>query len=150
TLGQAHERSGQFSERSRRGTEFASWPAEAQGALQMNAHKRRAYILGAGVSGLVTAWRLLERGWTVEVFEKETTYGGMSRTWKWRDFLVDVGPHLFHTPDPAMADFWEKEFGDLFTKGDFYSANVKGDSFSEFHPYPLSYEGLNRFPTDTR
>ena len=55
---------------------------------------RHAYILGAGVSGLVTAWKLLERGWEVDVFEREPFYDGMARTWKWREFLLDVGPHL--------------------------------------------------------
>ncbi|MGA1199684.1 MAG: NAD(P)-binding protein [Candidatus Latescibacterota bacterium] len=32
--------------------------------------KRKAYILGAGVSGLVSGWKLLEKGWDVEIIEK--------------------------------------------------------------------------------
>ncbi len=112
--------------------------------------KKKAFILGAGVSGLVTAWKLLERGWDVEIFEKEKAYGGMSRSWKWNEFIVDVGPHLFHTPDQQMADFWEKEFGDLFIKGDFWCCNVKGDTFKEYYPYPLSYEGIAQYPKELR
>lgn len=77
---------------------------------------RKAFIIGAGVSGLVTGWKLLERGWDVEVFEREPYYGGMARTWRWGDFLIDVGPHLYHTPDPLIAEIWEREFGDLFVK----------------------------------
>ncbi len=112
--------------------------------------KRKAIILGAGVSGLVTAWKLLECGWDVELLEKENAYGGMSRSWKWKEFIVDVGPHLFHTPDPQMADFWEKEFGDLFVKGEYWCCNVKGTKFDEYYSYPLSYEGIADFPKDVR
>ena len=107
---------------------------------------RKAFIIGAGVSGLVTGWKLLERGWDVEVFEREPYYGGMARTWRWGDFLIDVGPHLYHTPDPLIAETWEREFGDLFVKGDFWCKNVKGDSFDEHYEYPLSYEALARYP----
>ena len=82
--------------------------------------RRKAYILGAGVSGLVTGWKLLEAGWDVAIFEKEKFYGGMARTWRWKDYLLDVGPHIYHTPDPAIAEFWDKEFGDLFVKRDFW------------------------------
>ncbi|MCG3204421.1 MAG: hypothetical protein KCHDKBKB_01136 [Elusimicrobia bacterium] len=110
--------------------------------------KRKAYILGAGVSGLVTAWKLLERGWEVEIFEKEPFIAGMSRTWRWGDFLVDVGPHLFHTPDPQMAEFWESEFGDLFVKDDYRCCNVKGKNFDEYYPYPLSYESIAKYPKE--
>jgi protoporphyrinogen oxidase len=112
--------------------------------------KPKAVILGAGVSGLVSAWRLLERGWQVEIFEKETAYGGMSRSWRWKEFIIDVGPHLFHTPDPEMAEFWEREFGDLFVKGDFWCCNVKGDKFEQYYYYPLSYEGFSKYPKEIR
>ncbi|HLF88185.1 MAG TPA: N-acetylneuraminate synthase family protein [Anaerolineales bacterium] len=110
----------------------------------------KAYILGAGVSGLVTGWKLLERGWDVEIIEREPFYGGMARTWRWKEFLLDVGPHLYHTPDSQIADFWEREFGDLFVKGDFWCKNVKGSNFDEYYEYPLSYESIFRYPADLR
>lgn len=108
---------------------------------------QRAFILGAGVSGLVTAWKLLERGWRVEIIEREPFYGGMSRTWRWGEFLVDVGPHIYHTPDAQLAEFWEQEFGDLFNKGEFYCKNVRGRNFDEWYDYPLSYEAISTYPS---
>jgi sialic acid synthase SpsE/protoporphyrinogen oxidase len=116
----------------------------------MDPSSRTAYILGAGVSGLVTGWKLLERGWNVEIIEREPFYGGMARTWKWNDFLIDVGPHLFHTPDPVVVEFWEREFGDLFVKGAFCCKNVRGDKFDEYYEYPISYESISRYPADLR
>ncbi len=112
--------------------------------------QRRAYILGAGVSGLVTGWKLLERGWEVEIVEKEPFYGGMARTWRWKEFFLDVGPHIYHTPDPKLAEFWEQEFGDLFVKGEFWCKNVKGPNFDQCYDYPLSYESISRYPSDSR
>ena len=44
--------------------------------------KRKAYILGSGVSGLVTGWKLLERDWDIEIIEREPYYDGMSRMWR--------------------------------------------------------------------
>src|SRR3989344_3946754 len=108
--------------------------------------KRKAIILGAGPLGLVTAWKLLENGWKVEIYEKQNIVGGLCRTWRWRDFLVDAGPHIYHTPDPQLAKFWETEFGDLFVKGEFWCKNVSGDQFEEYWDYPLSWESISRYP----
>ncbi len=112
--------------------------------------KKRAVILGAGPVGLVTAWKLLENGWSVEIYEKLSIVGGLCRTWKWQDFLVDAGPHIYHTPDQELAGFWEKEFGDLFIKGEFWCKNVKGDAFNEYWDYPLSWESISRYPVELK
>lgn len=112
--------------------------------------KKKAIILGAGPAGLVTAWKLLENGWDVELYEKLSIVGGMCRTWKWGEFLVDVGPHILHTPEPQLARFWEEAFGDLFAKGEFRCKNVKGENFDVYYDYPISWEGISRFPADLK
>ena len=107
---------------------------------------KKVIIIGAGPIGLITAWKLIENGWSVKIFEKNSMVGGMCRTWKWNDFLVDTGPHIFHTPDIQLAKFWESEFGDLFIKGDFWCKNVGGNDYSEYWDYPLSWESISRYP----
>ena len=109
--------------------------------------KRTAFVIGAGPVGLVTAWELLKNGLDVKIFEKQNIVGGMCRTWKWNDYLVDTGPHIFHTPDKNLQKFWEKQFGDLFVKGEFWCKNVGGDGFKEYWDYPLSWESIARYPT---
>jgi len=109
-------------------------------------NNKNAIVLGAGPVGLVTAWQLLENGYSVKIFEKSDLVGGMCRTWKWNDFLVDTGPHIFHTPDKKLSEFWEDNFSDLFIKGDFWCKNVAGKNFEEYWDYPLSWESISRYP----
>ena len=118
----------------------------------MNSEKieKNAYILGAGPIGLITANELLNNGYNVTIFEKNSIVGGLCRTWKWEDFLVDTGPHIFHTPDSNLSKYWEKEFGDLFVKGNFWCQNVKGDKFDEYWDYPLSWESISKYPSDLK
>ena len=74
----------------------------------------------------------------------------MCASYKWDDFTLDIGPHIFHTPDKKLADFWQHEFGEVLTEGRFYCQNVKGENFNEFYNYPLSWEELANFSKDKR
>jgi len=112
--------------------------------------EKRAIILGAGGVGLICAWKLLEEGWSVDIYEATSQVGGMCKTWKWGDFLLDTGPHIYHTPDENLAKFWESEFGDLFIKREFWCKNVKGDDFKQYWDYPLSWESISRYPKELK
>ena len=80
---------------------------------------KKAIILGAGPAGLVTGWLLSKSGWIVEIYEKNKVVGGMCRSWKWKNNILDTGPHIFHTPDKNMWNFWNKNFGHLLIRGEF-------------------------------
>ena len=107
--------------------------------------KKKAIILGTGPTGLITAWKLLEKGWKVLLIEKNSTSGGLCRSWSERGFILDTGPHIFHTPDIELKNFWKKNFKDLLVEGKFYCKNVKGKNFEGYYDYPFSIEALNKF-----
>ncbi len=111
---------------------------------------KSAIILGAGPIGLVTAWQLLKNGWNVKIYEKGSDVGGMCRSWNWDEFILDTGPHIFHTPNKDMQYLWESNFGHLMQKGDFWCKNVTGDNFDTFWDYPLSWESISKYPTNLK
>jgi len=107
--------------------------------------KNRVIILGSGPTGLITAWKLLEKGLDVLIIEKNSNSGGLCRSWRHNGFILDTGPHIFHTPDEELKKFWKSNFKDLLIEGKFYCKNVKGENLDEFYDYPLSKEALNNF-----
>ena len=118
--------------------------------MKKSVDKKKAYILGAGPIGLVCGWKLAESGYDVTLYERSRRVGGMCSSWQWKDFTLDVGPHIFHTPDKVLTEFWKREFGHLMQEGEFYCQNVQGESFDKYYNYPLSWEELSNFPNKDR
>ena len=112
----------------------------------------RVFILGAGMSALSTAEKLLQNGVKdVTLIEQATEPGGVSRSFSWAGFEYnDYGPHIWHTPDTSLAKEWENRFGELFVKGKFWGKNVIGAAPGEYIDYPLSYETILGFDEDLR
>jgi sialic acid synthase SpsE/protoporphyrinogen oxidase len=111
---------------------------------------KRVIIIGAGPSALVTAKGLAEKGWNVEIFEALDRVGGLCRSFKWNEYIVDIGPHIFHTSDKKLENFWKKSFGDLLVEGTYWSQNVQGEKFDEFYDYPLSWESISTYPKNIK
>lgn len=67
-------------------------------------------IVGAGISGISCGRMLQEEGYTVQVFEKAPSPGGLVRCTKEEGNLFHrVGGHVFNTKIPKVADwFWSK------------------------------------------
>lgn len=101
------------------------------------------YILGAGITGLVTAYELLKKGCDVTILEKDSQVGGLAKTLIWHDIPIDLGPHIYHTPDQDILDYWLKEFDGLFLERDHWSKNFKN---GEYFDYPISHEFINTLP----
>jgi sialic acid synthase SpsE/protoporphyrinogen oxidase len=112
----------------------------------------RVYVLGAGMSGLATAEKLLELGITdVTIIEQGAEAGGLARSFEWGGFANnDLGPHIWHTPNQSLAQEWAERFGDLLVKGQFWGKNVVGEAPGKYIDYPLSYETLKNFDTETQ
>jgi len=51
-------------------------------------------VVGAGVSGLLSALSLSKEGKSVLVLEKEGYVGGVCRSYKVQGYTVDTGPHI--------------------------------------------------------
>lgn len=65
--------------------------------------KQKFVIAGAGIAGLTLAYELCKSGADVTVIEKESSVGGLARSFSYDSgYTFDAGPHRFYTESPAV------------------------------------------------
>ncbi len=106
---------------------------------------KKYYILGAGVSGLTLAYELLKKGQEVILIEKSSQVGGLAKTIQWNGVEVDLGPHIYHTPDKDIENYWLKEFKGLFHEKEHWGKNLKE---GKLYDYPISKEFIESLPQE--
>jgi phytoene desaturase len=78
--------------------------------------KKKILVIGAGFSGLSTATSLADRGYEVEILEKNSMAGGRARVFSAQGFTFDMGPSWYWMPD-----IFETYFGKFGKKpSDYY------------------------------
>lgn len=65
-------------------------------------------VIGAGPTGLSAALRVLQidPSVVVDVYETSFAVGGLSRSFRLFDHIVDLGPHRFFTQNQKIMNFW--------------------------------------------
>ena len=71
----------------------------------------RVAVLGAGPAGLAAAWRLVQDGHEVDVFEREGRVGGQSATTESDGFRLDYGPHAYHVRGTRVDALYREMLG---------------------------------------
>jgi hypothetical protein len=72
-------------------------------------------VVGAGLAGLTTAYRLAKDGHSVLVLEQDPDYiGGISRTVDYKGFLFDIGGHRSFSKSKEIVDLWNEILPDDF------------------------------------
>ena len=64
--------------------------------------KNNAIIIGAGISGLTTAFLLKKNGLNVTVLEAENEVGGTMKSKRINDYLVELGPNSALETTPLL------------------------------------------------
>ena len=73
---------------------------------------KKILILGAGITGLSATWKLSEKGYDVEILEMDSLVGGLAKTIKFKNSLVDIGPHSFFSENKEIYDTVKSLFKD--------------------------------------
>ncbi len=60
-------------------------------------------VLGAGPAGITSAWFLSKQGIPVDVIEIKPYVGGISRSFKYKEYWLDYGPHAFHIRNEELT-----------------------------------------------
>ncbi len=72
----------------------------------------RVVIIGAGLTGLSTAYHLEKLGFTdFKIYEKERTIGGLCRSVEQDGFTFDYTGHLLHSSDPYFSTLLKEIVG---------------------------------------
>lgn len=77
--------------------------------------KKKIAIIGAGPAGLTAAYMLCKNGFDVSLFEASNEVGGMAKTIKLWDQLVDLGPHRFFSNNRRVNTLWLEMTGTQYS-----------------------------------
>ena len=103
-------------------------------------------IVGGGVTGLVTAQLLLEKGQSVVVIETLPVVGGLARSYRYDNgYVFDCGPHRFDVGNPNVQAYVERILGNNYTnfprKSEVY---FKG----KYYGWPIKLKNLLQLPKE--
>lgn len=74
-------------------------------------HSARIAVIGGGISGLSVSRMLTEKGYSVVVYEKESSPGGLVRCERVNGILYHrVGGHVFNSRNSQVLDWFWKQF----------------------------------------
>ena len=96
-------------------------------------------VIGAGVTGLATAYELARRGVDVEVFEARDREGGLAGTFRRDGFSFDYGPHEYCTSHPELIELLHEVCGEDLLVVDKRTAQYLG---RRLIPYPFEVSAL--------
>ncbi|OGL46355.1 MAG: hypothetical protein A2161_07755 [Candidatus Schekmanbacteria bacterium RBG_13_48_7] len=101
---------------------------------------KKAIIIGAGVTGLSSGWKLAESGYKVKVIESNPFIGGMSTTFKYKDYFLDLGPHKIFTVLPHINE----EIRNLFEDDELLTVKKKSKVFlnKRYLNFPLTFKDI--------
>ena len=78
---------------------------------------KKIIIIGGGITGLSTAWKLSEKDYKVNVIESDKLIGGLAKSIKIENYYFDIGPHSFFTEDKEIfkkvMDLFKGEQGEI-------------------------------------
>ncbi len=78
---------------------------------------KRIAIIGAGPTGLTASYQLKKNSkHEVVVFEAESKVGGLAKSFRLWDQVVDIGPHRFFSNDSEINDFFTSVPGIQFNQ----------------------------------
>lgn len=97
-------------------------------------HSKKAFVLGAGITGLVLAWKLAKNGGEVIIIESSSSPGGLAKTIEWDGFRFDNGAHNFFTYDSEVLTFYQELLGDMFRQK---ARNFKLYIFNKLLKFPF-------------
>ncbi|HKH58940.1 MAG TPA: FAD-dependent oxidoreductase, partial [Rubrobacter sp.] len=113
----------------------------------MSKNQRSCVVVGAGISGLLAAKKLNEKGWTVTVLDKSRGVGGRMATRRVGEGNFDLGAQFFTVRSERFAGLVEDWLGagvaTEWTRG---FADSEGRPNEDGYPRYRGAEGMTSIP----
>ena len=103
---------------------------------------KKILILGAGITGLSTAWKLSNKGYDVTLIEKDTKVGGLAKTINFKENYFDIGPHSFFSEDKEIYEVVTSLFDNIHEEIPKVKRSVKMFFMNYYVDYPLSAKSI--------
>ena len=101
-------------------------------------------IVGSGVGGLTLGYELVNSGYSVELFEKESQPGGLCRSYSYPSgYTFDIGPHRIKVVDVNLYEFIEQLIGKN------YNVLARNNAMfmnGKYYSWPISYKTILELP----
>lgn len=102
--------------------------------------KKTITVIGAGLSGLYTASKLCENGYSVNILEKNRIVGGLSASIPENGYQIDIGPHYMTLKKESKIT---DEIIELVGKDELITINNIEKSYLSYYQQKILYS----FPT---
>lgn|GEM_PF-1913858 len=103
-------------------------------------------IIGAGWTGLTTAWQLQQAGVDTLVLELQPKVGGLTKTVSWEGFQFETGPQYFFSDERLVLDAMRELMGGSFQ----HQLKQQQVWFrDQWIPYPLNTRSILKIPMGT-
>ena len=99
---------------------------------------KKIAIIGAGPAGLTSAFLLQSYGHEVHLYEGSKKIGGMCKSLKLWNGIVDLGPHRFFSSDPRVNNFWIKNIQKNYSMIKRQTRIFYNDSFFDYPINPVN------------
>ena len=103
---------------------------------------KKVVIIGGGITGLSTAWRLINKGFEVKILETDDKVGGLAKTIKVDDYHFDIGPHSFFSEDKEVFNLIMSLFKGEESAMPYSKRTVKMWFRNKYVDYPLSAKSV--------
>ncbi len=104
--------------------------------------QERIAIIGAGFTGLTTAYRLAQKGYSVTIFEKTDTLGGLVSGFEIEGQNLERAYHFLYKTDHDIIGLVEEL--NIRTKLHFYDSSLA--TYYAGKLYPMMRPSFNRLP----
>jgi protoporphyrinogen oxidase len=103
--------------------------------------KKQIIIIGSGPAGLACAHELTTRQRTADIvlLDKNDRPGGLARTYTYKGFKFDIGPHRFYTKSPYVRSLWRLLLGKQFHRVKRHTRVYYGHRFFR---YPIEIKDI--------